>query len=389
MRSPVDPTRVRVAHLDHATVAGGAEFALVRMFAAGAPWRPLLFLPPSPHVGVFGGAHGVPIREVGVAQPAGASSRRGWFLVEATMRLVAQAVATRLHPGFRSADVVDANTARSAAYGALAAWTSRVPFVVHLRDMVDAEALGGFGFRMMSRIVLPRADGVVADTEETMASARPFLRPAAVVAVIMSASGIAAAPSRAPHPPDGPLRIGMLARLDPWKGQELLLDAFATAFPRGDERLELAGGAPFGHDDFARRLRARATELGVADRVEFLGHVDDVEAVLARWDIAVQASIRPEPLGQNVLQGLAAGCAVVVADEGGPTEWVADDVNGLRFAPRDAGSLAAALRRLADDVGLRTRLGAAAAATPGLLTDAEVAQAHAAFYADVLERRRG
>lgn len=379
---------IRVAHLDHTTVAGGAEFALVRMFEAGAPWQPLLLLPPTSDLGVFGGAHGVPIREVGVAQPAGASSRRGWFLVGATVRLVAQALATRLHPGFRSADVVDANTARSAAYGALAAWTSQTPFVVHLRDMVDAEALGGFGFILMSRIVLPRVNGVVSDTEETLASARPFLRPRAVAAVIMSASGIRPPAPRAPRPPGAPLRIGMLARLDPWKGQELLLDAFARAFPRGQERLEFAGGAPFGHDDFADRLRARASELGVVDRVEFLGHVDDIHAVLARWDVAVQASTRPEPLGQNVLQGLAAGCVVVVADEGGPREWITDDVNGLRFAPRDAGSLAAALRRLADDAALRARLGAAAVVTPGLLTDREVGDAHAQFYADVFGRTR-
>lgn len=388
MTRRVGSSRVRVAHLDHTTVAGGAEFALVRMFEAGAPWRPLLLLPPASDLGVFGSAHTVPIREVGVAQPAGASSRGGWFLVGATARLVVQALATRLHAGFRQADVVDANTARSAAYGAIAAWASRVPFVVHLRDMVDPEALGGFGFRLMSRIVLRRADGVVADTEETLASARPFLRDTAVAAVIMSASGIVPRVARPVPQADAPLRIGMLARLDPWKGQELLLGAFAVAFPDGDARLEFAGGAPFGHDDFADELRARAVDLGIDDRVSFLGHVDDVDSVLARWDVAVQASLRPEPLGQNVLQGLAAGCAVVVADEGGPIEWVTDDVNGLRFAPRDADSLAAALRRLADDAPLRSRLGAAAVATPGLLTDAEVAQAHAVFYADVLERRR-
>lgn len=387
-RSSPSIRNVRVAHLEHTTVPGGAEFALVRMFEAGAPWRPLLLLPPTADLGVFGSAHGVQVRETGVIQPAGASSRRGWFIFGATVRLLAQAIATRVHPGFRRADVVDANTARAAAYGALAAWTSRVPFVVHLRDMVDAEALGGFGFRLMSRVVLPRVDGVIADTEETLASARPFLRAEAVTAVIMSASGIAPLSNRADRLPGEPLRIGMLARLDPWKGQELLLESFAAAFPDGTERLELAGGAPFDHDDFIGVLRAKASELGVADRVGLLGHVEDVDSVLSRWDIAVQASLRPEPLGQNVLQGLAAGCAVVVADEGGPTEWVTHDVNGLRFAPRDASSLTAALRRLADDGELRRRLSAAAAATPGLLSDAEVADAHAEFYADVLARHR-
>ena len=76
----------------------------------------------------------------------------------------------------------------------------------------------------------------------------------------------------------------------------------------------------------------------------------DVPRLLDTWDVAVQFSTRPEPLGQNVLQYLAAGCAVVVADEGGPAEWIEDGVNGLRVTPRDVGALAEALRALdADD----------------------------------------
>ena len=111
---------------------------------------------------------------------------------------------------------------------------------------------------------------------------------------------------------DGPVRtVGMLARIDPWKGQHVLLEAFARGV-RADATC--ACSSP------ARRCSAtrttstscssRAAELGVADQVDFLGHVNDVDALIARWDLAVQASTRPEPLGQNVLQYLAAGRAV-------------------------------------------------------------------------------
>ena len=180
----------------------------------------------------------------------------------------------------------------------------------------------------------------------------------------------------------------MLARIDPWKGQRVLLDAFAEAFAGSDATLEFAGAAPFGHDGFLEELRGRAAELGVTEQVRFLGHVDDVDGLIERWDVAVQASTRPEPLGQNVLQYLAAGRAVVVADEGGPTEWVHDDVNGLQFAARDTRSLADVLRRLGADPALRARLGLAAAATPGLLVDSEVAAAHGTFYAEVIDAVR-
>ena len=86
--------------------------------------------------------------------------------------------------------------------------------------------------------------------------------------------------------------------------------------------------------------------------------------MLSRWDIAVQASLRPEPLGQNVLQYLAAGLPTIVADEGGPAEWIEDEVNGIRVAPRDARALSAALRRLAGDSDLRARIAAAASGRP-------------------------
>jgi glycosyltransferase involved in cell wall biosynthesis len=254
-----------------------------------------------------------------------------------------------------------------------------------LRDFVDTDSLGRFGFAMMARVALPRADGVVANSLATLASARAYLRPDAVTEVIPSASGLRRPLREASaERVDGPLRVGMLARIDPWKGQLLLLEAFAAAFAEGDQRLEFAGGAPFGHDAFLDDLRVRAAELGIDDRVEFLGHVEDVAPVLRRWDIAVQASLRPEPLGQNVLQYLAQGVPSIVADEGGPTEWIQNERNGIRVAPRDVRALSGALRRLAGDAALRTRLALAASSTPGLLTDEEVMRAHAAFYRTVL-----
>jgi glycosyltransferase involved in cell wall biosynthesis len=382
----------RTLFLAHTDVAGGAEFALVRMLLADPAWNAAILLASGdPRDGVFAPLIGrVPIRVRGVRQRAGAANASASAQAGNAARLAVQAAAVRTHPAFRSADLVAANTTRSAAYGALAARTSSVPFVVHIRDLAEPEAIGSTGARIMQRIVLPRADGIVADTARALASAQPFVRAGALTAVIPSASGLKPRAGRVES--ERPLTVGMLARIDPWKGQELLLDAFAAAFGDGDAVLELAGSAPFGHEDFALHLRARADELGLGDRVRLLGHVEDVDALLARWDVAVQASTRAEPLGQNVLQYLAAGCATVVADEGGPTEWVEHERNGLRFAPRDVAALTAALKRLDAEPELRASLGAAAAATPGLLSDAEVAAAQRDFYSDVVgevARRRG
>lgn len=384
---------LRVAHLDHTSVTGGAELALLRMLRAEPTWSAVVLVaPPTGHDGadVYAGLPAeVPHLVVGVRQPAGASRGGVGAAVGLGLRLAAQAIRLRAAAPFRHADLVDANTARAAAFGALAVRLSHKPFVVHLRDLVDPGALGRSGHALMVRVVLPRADGVVANSRATLESARPYLRPGAVAEVIPSASGLRPAPkSTSPDAASGclgPVRtVGMVARIDPWKGQQLLLEAFATAFRVGDARLQFAGRPLFGHEQHLDDLRRRAAELGIADRVDFLGHVDEVAALIADWDVAVQASTRPEPLGQNVLQYLAAGRAVIAADEGGPREWIVDGENGLLVPPRDVEALAAALRRLDADAPLRARLADAASRTPGLLDDAAVAEAHAALYRRVI-----
>ncbi|BDZ54913.1 glycosyltransferase family 4 protein [Agromyces marinus] len=381
--------RLRVLHLDHTDAAGGAELALIRMLQVRPDWAAALQTPPlGPGPNVWDAVPPRVARRVaGIRQPAGASSGGALAALGFGVRLAVQAVATRTSAAFRSADLVDANTARAAAYGALAARVSRTPFVVHLRDLVEPEALGGAGHALMTRVVLPRADGVIANSRATLDSAQPYLRPEAIAEVVPSASGLtvgAALLVRA----DTPLKtIGMLARIDPWKGQAELLEAFARVFAGRDIRLQFAGGAPFGHEGYLAELQRRADGLGVGSQVDVLGHVDEVPRLLDGWEVGVQYSTRPEPLGQNVLQYLAAGRVVVAADEGGPAEWVSDGVNGLLVPPRDVDALAGVLRRLDRDSALRAHLSGAAAATPGLLDDAAVARAHLAVYERVLAAR--
>lgn len=388
--SPSGP--LRIVHLNHTTIGGGAELALLRMLQAGPRWSPFLLLAPTADdgLGAFDALpETVPHGVSGVRHPAGASSGGAGAGLILGVRVVAQAIATRLSRAFADADLVDANSTRSAAYGALAARWSRKPFVVHLRDIVDPRTMGRAGHELMVRVVLPRADGVIANSRTTLESARDHLRVGVPAEVIPSASGLR--PGAALSATDGASvrTVGMLARIDPWKGQHLLLEAFARVYRGREVRLQFAGDAPFGHEDYLTGLRRTAKELGVARQVDFLGHVSDIDALLARWDVAVHASTRPEPLGQNVLQYLAAGRGVVAADEGGPTEWITDGVNGLLVPSRDVDALASALARLDADAALRSRLGAAAAATPGLLDDAEVMRAHAAFYERVVRAVAG
>jgi glycosyltransferase involved in cell wall biosynthesis len=153
--------------------------------------------------------------------------------------------------------------------------------------------------------------------------------------------------------------IGMVGRFAPWKGQDVFLAAFARAFRGTAVRARVIGSALFGEEAYAESLRRQAERLGIAGQVEFRGFREDVWAELRELDVLVHCSVRPEPFGQVVLEGLAAGVPVIAAGAGGPTELITDGVNGVLTTPGDSAELAAAMRRLVDDPDLRERLAAA------------------------------
>ncbi|WP_342352643.1 glycosyltransferase [Labedella gwakjiensis] len=393
---PKERSQPRVLHLGHTTEIGGAEMALARLLESSTRgWNAHLLIPRKPRSnGAFSELASPIISRVGPAQAPGATSsgRSIGALLRFALSGVTQAVLIRTNSSFRTADVLHANTSRSAIYAALAALSCRTPLVIHLRDMVSRESLGALGYELFTRLVLRRADGVIANSGATLDSALPHLRASTHSEVIPSPAGITTvahsieAARRAARPVDV---IGMVARVDEWKGHEVLLRAFSAAFAGSHVRLKLAGGTPFANADYQRKLLTLCEDLGVTDQVEWLGHVTDVPTFIASLDVCVQSSIRPEPLGQNVLQYLAAGKPTVAVDAGGPAEWIENETTGILTDMGDVDALADALTRLADDQELRVALATNAPTTVADATDEIVTQRHAAFFRQVVGRRPG
>ncbi len=114
------------------------------------------------------------------------------------------------------------------------------------------------------------------------------------------------------------------ARLTGWKGQTILIDAFAALASRGlapDAVVVMAGDAQ-GREGYVRELEARARAAGIADRVRLVGHVDDIAAAYALAHVTVVASIEPEAFGRAAAEALAVGCPVIATDLGAPKEIV-------------------------------------------------------------------
>jgi glycosyltransferase involved in cell wall biosynthesis len=151
------------------------------------------------------------------------------------------------------------------------------------------------------------------------------------------------------------VHILFLGRIGERKGVPQLLDALAQTKQLAGWRATIAG------DGEVESARVTAAELGLADRVAFPGWVgpDEVASLIASADILALPSFA-ENLPISVIEGMAAGLAVIATPVGAVEDIIVHDRTGLLVPPGDVAALTAALKSLIVDRNLRDRLGAAA-----------------------------
>lgn len=148
-----------------------------------------------------------------------------------------------------------------------------------------------------------------------------------------------------------------VANLRPEKGHETLIDAaglVAAEFP--DVTFQIVGDGPR-----RQALEALVHARGLPATVRFLGHRDDVPALLSEADVFVLPS-RSEAFPNGVIEAMAAGLPVVASAVGGLLDLIEHGRTGLLVPPGESGPLAAAVRGLLTDRRTAARLGAAARA---------------------------
>ena len=186
----------------------------------------------------------------------------------------------------------------------------------------------------------------------------------------------------------GPPLVGMVARLERWKEQDLFLRAARrVAAMRADVRFAVVGGAILGTEgSYPKELRRLARKLGLAERVHFSDHQVDVYPWFDALDVVVHTA-RAEPFGLVVAEAMALGKPVVALQSGGPAEIVEPERSGL-LVPPDERVLAAAVLRLLEDGELATRLGAEARRRVARFSEERMAARFASVLRSVLVERR-
>jgi glycosyltransferase involved in cell wall biosynthesis len=215
--------------------------------------------------------------------------------------------------------------------GLVAALAGRAPLVVtaHGRDVRNVGALPGVA--AATRLVVRRAAAVVCVSEYLRRELETKV-PAARGKTEVVSSGVDLERFAVAPAPDGPPSFLCVGALDERKNVVRLADAFAQL---GEGTLTFAGDGPL-----RPRLAGRAG-------VSLLGRVshDEVPRLLAASRVLCQPSLI-EPLGQALLEGMAAGRSVVATRIGGPPEFVPPGA-GVLVDPLDVDALAGALREAA------------------------------------------
>jgi glycosyltransferase involved in cell wall biosynthesis len=209
---------------------------------------------------------------------------------------------------------------RAPAWSALmAARAAKLPFFTTYHGAYGAKNR----FKHWYNSVMARGDAVIANsafTAQRIAQAYPDARSR--LTVIARGTDMALYDGSAqPYDwglPPGARVVVQIARLTPWKGQGVAINALAD-LPQ-DVHLVLAGDDQ-GRSDYAQSLVALADKLGLAQRVHLVGHVDPVRA-LAGADICVVASTQPEAFGRAAVEAQAARVPVIVSRLGAVAETV-------------------------------------------------------------------
>jgi glycosyltransferase involved in cell wall biosynthesis len=263
-----------------------------------------------------------------------------------------------IHTHMYRADVVGTRAAQ-----ALRESGRRTPYVI---STVHSSRVRSNEDRELIRQLTPSMDQLVAVSRSIERKIADEHRTGAPVRLIYNGVDLQRYDHQAPCTPfgdqfglePGSRIVGVVARLEPEKGHQTLIEAWPHVLREVPDAYLLIVGEG-SRRDF---LEQWASAHKVGHRVIFTGRRDDIPAVTAALDVAVLPSWR-EAQGLSILEAMALSRPVVASDVGGIPEMVEDGVTGLLVEPRDPIGVADAVTRLLDDETLRRRLGRRAAET--------------------------
>jgi glycosyltransferase involved in cell wall biosynthesis len=152
----------------------------------------------------------------------------------------------------------------------------------------------------------------------------------------------------------------MPARMEPWKGQHVLVDAAPQILKAIPDAVILFVGDVVkgrGREAYPERLRTQVRKKGLAARVIFSGYADNADVLIRAASVIVSCTADPpEPFGLTVLEALWYGTPLVAPAAGGPLEIVGNPPAALLYAPGNPEELGTSVVRILRDQELANEL---------------------------------
>jgi glycosyltransferase involved in cell wall biosynthesis len=182
-----------------------------------------------------------------------------------------------------------------------------------------------------------------------------------------------------------PGSVLFVGRLEPWKGIDVLLEAFKE-ITNHQSPITNASLRIVGEGSARKDLEKLSEELGLSDRVSFVGFVPipEVYEEFAKAEIFCGLS-RSEALGNVFLEAQAAGCAVIGTNIGGIPDIITHEQTGLLVPSDDSDAATAALSRLLTDGGLRSSLATAGRGNATKYDWSVISEEYAKVYGNLLQ----
>jgi glycosyltransferase involved in cell wall biosynthesis len=347
----------RILFLHHTAIIGGAELhllsvarhfretALVVLFANG-PFRQALE------------TAGIRVRVLPSAWATRGVRRQGPRFSAANVASVVR-LAWLTARAARGSDLIYANSPKALLVASIARLVRRKPVIWFLHDLLIETHFSPRAVRLLVTAANRTAARVLANSKATAAAFVAAGGRGELVQVVYD--GFDAAPFtdtsvdlsalRAELGWEGLQVLGVFNRITRWKGQDVVLRALVNvpslvAVFVGEEE-----DPAYGHE-----LRLLARELGIADRVRFLGFRKDVPQLMRVVDCIAHVPIDPEPFGRVVVEGMLARRPVIATRAGGVPEIIENGVSGILITPGSTDELTEAFGRIFSDPVAATRM---------------------------------
>ncbi|MFA6142157.1 MAG: glycosyltransferase family 4 protein [Candidatus Omnitrophota bacterium] len=257
-----------------------------------------------------------------------------------------------------SIDMVYSNTS-AVLSGAIYTRLFRKKHIWHVHEITVTPAL----FRwLMPRLINTFSDACIAVSNAVKSYlVSSGIGKTNITVVYNGTDGLRKAASRVDSKPyEGKKVVGMVGRLNRWKGQEVFVGAASKVIESGLDVQFLIAGSCFKNEEiYDDRLKKLISTLKLEGKVRIVGFVDDIAGFYEDIDILVVPSILPEPFGLVAIEAMSCKKPIIASNIGALPEIVVDGKTGVLFEPGDAEQLKNAIIQLIKDDALCLAMGQA------------------------------